>query len=69
MITVRGYRVKGGAVVVVLRSDRDVLVHGRVRRYRVSGSRFSRLRRCLSGTPGWGGTAFSGSFCLTRVAA
>ena len=47
-IAIKGYRVKGGAVVRVIRGDR-------VRRYRVTGRRFCALRLCLAGTCCWHG--------------
>lgn len=45
---IKGYRVKGGAVIRVFRGDR-------VRRYRISGRRFCALRLRFAGAAGWHG--------------
>ena len=46
--SIKGYRIKGGAIVRVFRGDR-------VRRYRVSGHRFCALQLRFAGTLGWHG--------------
>ena len=48
MDAIKGYRVKGGAVIRVLRGER-------VRRYRVSGRRFCALRLRLADSATWHG--------------
>lgn len=48
MDAIKAYRIKGGAVVRVLRGDQ-------VRRYRVTGRRFCALRLRFVGTVGWHG--------------
>ena len=48
MSAIKGYRIKGGAIIRVFRGDS-------VRRYRVSGRRFRALQMRFSGTLGWDG--------------
>ena len=60
---IKAYRVRGGAIVRVIRG-------ARVRRYKVSGRRFVSLRRWANGqwTPrgGWGGYYGSSTLDLHR---
>ncbi len=58
-MVIKGYRVKGGAIVRVVRGDR-------VRRYHVSGRRFCALRLRLAGTCEWSGYFGSSTLDIRR---